>query len=402
MLMSQLILGFVMVSLVVLVCILTYYVIKQAQQIEYMTQSGYINKHSINTPNYRNITDLDDTINNDPVGMRSYTLRMEIPEIPEPQEPQEPHELLEVRGEEYFDHVQFNNHNDNNQNVHDHQIVIDLKRKYKRLLELNDYTVIKLPSHLIGVASLEEYIQSFIDSMFQELSSYIQLRFETEQANQLNHSAVQKLQRVIETARNAAEFYGFSVEPEYVGIREDWILAQVWYRIQSNDNKLVKDSLLISLIDQLLDAAKLIEDPVPRIIQTINALVGANVIRPQIPVVEIGTECTHGRIARYINTFICVDTDEILSKQIKDTKEYENEAYTKSAHLLHKSLYDNPDMDLIYTRIDADLNPAETVLLEAFKENVRTIISDELTLDYKDLVPAESLTNIITKCKAGI
>jgi hypothetical protein len=294
-------------------------------------------------------------------------------------------EAPETHGTEYYENIQYNNHADDNQNVHDSTVIKELKRRYDRLMELNQ-KALNVPAELKSMMTDDEYINEFCNSVFIELGNYCQSYFDTD------NEKFNKAQKVIETARVGSIFNGFIEE-----IREDWILAHVWYRINSEENRSQKEQLLNALMDQLQDAGKyIIPNHFTQIIRTISGIPPTN--QP-----ELATECTTGRIGRYFQTFTLLDVDPILQSPIMDEKEYENEAYSKSYNILIKTIDSIPGADLLYHNPDeSTLSPEQLDILSSLKDSARKAIAETIREDYDGIIPVEKLDRLIESCVAGV
>jgi hypothetical protein len=298
----------------------------------------------------------------------------------------------ETRGIDYYEQIAYNNHNDDAQNVHNSQVVRDLRRRYDKLIEVNASATI-VPTDMTAHISSADYLESFIQSMFIELGNYCQTYFD------LTADKFEKAQKVIETARKGAPFMGFATLENPEGVREDLILAHVWYRIQSPVNADNKTLLLNSLMDQIQDAGKYALN--------INLENVMGLLEGVIPRQELTTECTQGRVGRYLQTFTLLDNDPLLSTPIKDDKLIENEAYAKSSVILAKYLDTQPglngvSMNVLYATVDDDLSPEERVHVDAMKDRARNEIRTTIMQDYDGVIPGDKLANLIDKCTAGV
>lgn len=300
-----------------------------------------------------------------------------------------PHNIpATTTGAEYYEAIQRDNHADDTQNVHDSMVISELKKRYDRLIELNQSALV-VPTDIADYVNQNDYADMFCQTMFIELGNYCQTYFDPVTTAE----KFSKAQKVIETARDGSIFTGFIEE-----VREDWILAHVWYRIHSSDNATNREQLLNALMDQLQDAGKY------ALAGGFQAAVAAIITGiPPVRSQELTTECTTGRIGRYFQTFTLLDADPLLCKPILDEKEYENEAYAKSYKILTKFIDDNPGMDLLYhTSDESTLTDPDKEKLQQLKEGARTAIRDAITNDYEGLMSTEKLNILIEKCVAGV
>jgi hypothetical protein len=369
--MNLLLIGFILLLIVIIIWIL-FKINDQSRQIS-ATQLHTGDMLHTNLPIENIIPFIRATIHGRNIQIR---LRPE----PEPEAPA-------THGTEYYETIQYNNHADDTQNVHDSTVIKELKRRYDRLMELNQ-KALTVPAELEGLMTTDEYADAFCHSMFVELGNYCQSYFDPiAAADKFN-----KARKVIETAGKGSIFAGFIEE-----IREDWILAHVWYRIHSEENSAQKEQLLNALMDQLQDAGKYAApNGVAQVIRTIAGL-------PLTTRPELTTECTTGRIGRYFQTFTFLDVDPILQSPIMDEKEYENEAYSKSYTILTKTIDATPGADLLYHNPDeSTLSHEQLEHLASLKDTARKAIAETIRKDYDGIVPAEKLDKLIEKCIAGV
>jgi hypothetical protein len=297
---------------------------------------------------------------------------MHIPvPVPEPEPEPVP------RDPDYFDNIAKTNHDNDSQNVHNSYVVQDIKRKYDRLLELNNRSI-TMPPNLEMAA--DTWRTSVIESTFREIAAYVSKTYPQD--------TVERITPVLAKARN-----GYKISA--LNASEDWVLAQVWIRIHSSDNDNVRQQLLSALIDQMKDASKLTRLRENDIIAHGIALFFDI---PQMPAVD--TECITGRISRYFQTFTLLDTDTELQQPIKDKKELENEAYAKSSKILTTHLKLNPALAELYSTVDPPTDKLQDV--ENFKTTIKTDIQQQLTNDYKSILLPQDLDKLIETCLAGV
>lgn len=288
-----------------------------------------------------------------------------LPDQPEP-EPVLPESVpIPEPGLGYFDEMAKNNHNNDSQNVHNHRIVAELKRRYTKLIELN---------------GCDQVNQNLIAAAFAEINAEIARRLP-----QYTQKDQAKILKVVEVAVRGNVFSGFEEE-----ITEDWILTQVWMRIHADANAASHQQMLAALIDQFKDSGNDIENNI--ITRLTNAMMGGD---------GVGTECMFGRVGRYFQTFTHLDVDELLQSPILDDKEFENEAFEKSYHILSKALEDHPAAKL-YTMPEDELDVDELSSLEAFKVDVRKSIDTNIRQDYAGILPDDAINSIVVKCQAGV
>ncbi len=387
--MNVLLIGFILLLLVIIIWMLLK-INDQSRQITMMQQPHHVANtdvfHTVSKPilDYGLLP-----ITNAPLAVMPETNRTRINGqdivIRLNEDPEE--ETPTTHGADYYETIQRDNHADDTQNVHDSTVIKELKRRYDRLMELNQ-KALQIPTELEGHMTAEEYADTFCHSMFVELGNYCQSYFDPVTSSE----KFNKAHKVIETASKGSIFTGFIDE-----IREDWILAHVWYRIHSDENTSQKEQLLNALMDQLQDAGKYaIANPITQVIRTIAGLPPTN--QP-----ELTTECTTGRIGRYFQTFTLLDADPILQRPIMDEKEYENEAFAKSYKILCKTIDETPGMDLLYHNPDENaLSQEDRVRLDEMKESARKAIAKTIQNDYDGIISSDKLDRIIEKCIAGV
>jgi len=284
----------------------------------------------------------------------------------------------ELRGEQYFETNQYNNHADDSQNVHDSQVVKSVNKKYNRLLELNK-------DHIQSIVNVDSWRQTLIETAFREIGNYLA-------TINLPENEMLKIQAVLDKARLGNTFESFNDT-------EDWIIAQIWIRINHSDNANKKDELMKAFVDQIKDAGKNAVQFGDAVVHGLAAAFGI-AMRDQ-PRVVVDTECITGRISRYFQTFTLLDADDELASPIKDKKELENEAFAKSSQILKNILDRNPDLAELYNSVD-DLNPIDAQKLETFRQTIMKSIEDEISRDYLSVIPHAELEILISKCKAGV
>jgi hypothetical protein len=288
------------------------------------------------------------------------------------------------KNEKYFDGLQKNNHNDDTQNVHDSQIVKEIVRLYARLKELNES---KMPimgtekglSPLVGMP-LNELKIAITNEVFRDVGVYAEKYISKN--------------RIKTYANDLTDFNAVLDEIRKGGIldciheREDWVICQVWRRINSVSNEDMKALFILNLLDCMK------EDTMPNII---NILGGGLISTKHI-------ECTHGRIARMLNTFTLLDPDKELSTPIKDKKEIENEAYTKAGNI-YKTMLDSPELawNDIGKLVEKDEpTRAEINRIKMYERKIAENIKNELKKDYTSILGKDEIDKIISASTAGV
>jgi hypothetical protein len=300
----------------------------------------------------------------------------------------EEEDVVPERGLTYFDEMARGNHNNDKQNSHNSQTLRDLEVRWKILIELND------PKPDPEIQEFHTWEVDLVQTAFREMRSAVA-------DVGVSDKDRQKMLKVLEVAEKGQLFGNFkkNSEAEDYGTREDWILTQIWTRIQAPANDSNRSQLLTAFTDQLKDASKDVDRLGATIINQLANAIG--VVGINMHGDEIATECMTGRVQRYFQIFTLLDNDSLLAAPIKDEKEYENEAYMKSYTILQQEL-DRTGLHDLYDRQEEELDLDESQQLAEFKQSVKTRIEEELRVDYHELIPSELLESTITKCIAGV
>lgn len=295
-------------------------------------------------------------------------------------------EMVPDRGLDYYEESAKKNHNNDGQNSHNSQIVRELKKRWDRLVELNDLKLDEDVNH-------ELLCMTTIATAFREITSHVANLTMSDLDNN-------KIQKVIDVAKKGGTYGGFSSENDD-GTKEDWILTLVWMRIHTSSNDKTRVQLLTAFVDQLKDAGKEIHPIEATLLNHLVNAVGLGGLNQNDADRGIGTECIQGRISRYFQTFTHLDSDELLASPMKDDKEYENEAFIKSHRILQQEL-EKSNMQELYDRQESELDIDEQKTLSEFKQKVQDRMRSTLTDDYRNLIPAANLETMIIKCIAGV
>lgn len=188
----------------------------------------------------------------------------------------------------------------------------------------------------------------------------------------------EKLHQINEVLKKIANGYPIVMKDD-ISYREDFIMSQIWDRVNSDANKDVRESLQNAFINNVLDCVREkreSDEPLDMdLIHIINTLAGE----------EFSTYCINGRVARLMATFAHLDVDPILSKPIVDADEASNEAYDKACYIYTKQMEAMPeDLKTIYN--SDDLPKEQQDQIEKFDKNLKQLIENELRVDYETLL----------------
>jgi hypothetical protein len=230
------------------------------------------------------------------------------------------------------------------QNVHDSQVINDMKEIYFNIRERNK----------------QDYRTN------EEIMNDLKVNLENfPYTNSKQKSNVKKIVDIMKN--NKVELY--------LGGSENELLTDVWKRITSQDNKSNRQSLKESLVDAL-DSS----------------------IESGKPV------CTMGRCSRVLSSLTLLDNDEAISKSVKTKDLLRNEILSKSYVTLQKVLdsspaeitaaYSNPEvLELATPEVKKGVDDLENKI----KSEIETTIRN----DYKD-VKNETLDDLIKDALHGV
>ena len=315
--------------------------------------------------------------------------------------------------DEFFDRIV--EHNDDSQNVHNSSIRKSLTTRLIRIIELNGGLK---DSYEIGgeVMAKEQYLEARTMQVSYEIKKRARQYFDglILREELTDEEANLRMGKIAIVLKKAEHGYEISMRDGKI-YREDFILNQVWDRINHSDNLENQIALQVSLIDNLVDAVQEKFGVHAPVIQNLmNALIG----HPNEELIGTGVAetyepvCINGRVARYLTSLILLDMDELIAQPEKDEKEIANEAYMKASRILDRELeaYElklpecMKTIEDIYTEIDPEknLSQREQLILTSFENHVKKAIHDELTKDYQSFVDMDELEIIIEKAQSGI
>lgn len=312
--------------------------------------------------------------------------------------------------EEFFQNL--NEHNNDGQNVHDVTIRKCLTDRLLRVIELNGGA--KKNYEFGGIKmSQDEWIfnrmQQVARDIQQRANGYFDGLVLRERMTQ--EEARLRIARVRLALNKISNGYQLMMRDTKM-YKEDYVLVQVWDRINHKDNFANREQLQIALIDNLVDCThkKAI------IVNALGNLLQAFLGEPQPLGAATGieaewtTHCINGRVARILTSLVLLDADTKISQPERDEKEMANEAYAKAAKVLENelksykvSISTDRDIESLYNEWDdSKLSDVEKLAVANFEEHVKNKIRDTINSDYKDLFAQHKLDEIIEKAQAGI
>lgn len=314
----------------------------------------------------------------------------------------------EETAEEFFRDM--NDHNDDGQNVHNPQIRKALTNRLLRIIELNGgvhgtYTVGGLE------LSHEQYYKAKFTQTDREIRDRNRQYHDGLVLREVinREEADLRIQKVDMVLKKVSHGYDLLMTDNKV-YKEDFILVQVWDRINHVNNFANREQLQIALIDNLVDSVEERQAPIATLDGFINTLLGNNPSPTGLGATHM-TVCINGRVARVLTSLVLLDADEQVAAPEKDEKEYMNEALYKVSRLLDRELdtYEVklPETDKtmrdIYEEPDEDkLSQRERLVLRTFENHIREVMAEEIHQDYNGILPPDQITGIIEKVHAGI
>jgi len=315
--------------------------------------------------------------------------------IPEPNIERPPSPQPRQQPEQFFGNLV--QHQNDSQNVHDSNIRKDLTKKLLRIIELHvdhvtpaelgvsedQYTMDKMAqtTHEIKRRAAEYFNGVILREEDPEKSASI--RVETD-------LKLKKIDIVLEKVKN-----GFTlVMSNGIIYREDYILNQVWDRINCEDNRPNREQLQIALIDNLVDCVYKTDSQFD--------VAFAHIVR-LITGEQYTAHCINGRCARMITSLVLLDNDEIIATPEKDMAEIANEAYSKAHVTLNAELAKfTPEQEELFGEDIENLTPEQQNEVKELEDRIKKEIARVLTADYKDLIDEIKLEEIIQKAQAGV
>jgi hypothetical protein len=316
--------------------------------------------------------------------------------------------------EEFFQEM--NDHNDDGQNVHNAQIRKAITDRLLRIIELNGGY-----REMYEVGGLELSNDQYFQAKFNQTEREIRERSKQYHdglvlREEINREEADLRNQKIDMVLKKIE-HGYDIlMTDHKTYKENFILVNVWDRINHRDNFAHREQLQIALIDQLVDSVEERQAPVAAIEEFINTVLGTN-HQPEGLEQTHMTVCINGRVSRVLSSLVLLDADEQIATPEKDEKEYMNEALYKAARLVDRELelyevklpeYNNsPDvkktMRELYEEPDEDkLSQREQLVVKNFETHLREVMSEEIHKDYDGVLSPDQVAGIIEKAHAGI
>lgn len=272
-------------------------------------------------------------------------------------------------------------HSNDPQNSHDHQILEGLRKKYKRLLELEE------PLLTVDGVDKKDMIKMLENQTLGEIRGL---------AEKHKHKMlVLRTLAVVSKANSISSLDALNPTTELA------VLTLVWKRIHHPDN-MALDKDKISFCSKMEDMmlcmlADCVEKKKPGVNAAdlvINVLVGN--------LNSNGLICIGGRVSRILCVLTGLDQDEILAEPEKDLKEYENQMMYQAAKIIKNEIEQNEEFKRLYCQVEEFLSEDELTQLHkmesALKDKMGAILWDE----YVSFMPQDSLLSMIDRAKSGV
>lgn len=240
------------------------------------------------------------------------------------------------------------------QNVHETNVVNEMKNKYDEIKELNENEK--------SLLNLRENKDEFITDIKQKI-------------NNLNkQSNNEKYQKALQTLDIMNKHNYISS----LNTTETDVLRNVWYRINSHENESNKDNLVESFVTSLSDCIE------------------SDWSGKDHPV------CITGRVTRVLNSLTLMDNNEKISQPVKTTEILRNEIFGKTYKIIQDELT-KTDIDVAhaYNGANESMSPELKEKVEIFENHLKQTISDDIRNSYPD-VKQETLVTLIKEAQAGI
>lgn len=281
------------------------------------------------------------------------------------------------------------------QNVHEPTIRKVITQKLLHLVSLNkNYD---LEAKELGMNNTDYLVSKTLQSIL-EIKKAAVASFNKDIYNSTvtRQETDEKLHQINEVLQKISNGYPIVMKDDKA-YREDFILNQIWDRVNDDANKDVRESMQTAFINNILDCVRgkrePNEEPDIDLIHIINTLTGE----------EFSTYCINGRVTRLMATFTHLDVDPILSKPIVDADEASNEAYDKACHIYTKQMDAMPeDLKKIYNGDRDDLSKEQQEQIEKFDADLKSLIEKELRSDYETLLEPPQLTRVISRAQAVV
>ena len=276
-------------------------------------------------------------------------------------------EIAEKAIDDHFTKLQ--RHEVDNQNSHDSVVIGVLKKKYNRLLELQDPNTSGLDD--------AEYLA------VREQTTLRELRKLTEK-----HPKSVLITRVLNTFAKANSIS--SLDPDHP-TTDLAILTLVWSRIHQGCNQKVQKEMTEVLLSQLADC---IEAPANPILLAGVALLGGRVD-------STGMVCTNGRVGRVLSALTNIDTDPVLAEPERDYNDIRNSVLWKAANMV-KDAWKDEEFKSLYTQPEDFLDEGQLKRLRVLEAKLRDRMAEEIWKDYAEYLKADEIVKLIEEVKAGV
>lgn len=279
------------------------------------------------------------------------------------------------------------NHDDDNENVHNPVMVRGQKIKYTRLLELDETDDQELIEAGIDINEIE------LQRCIENIKSLLSMPTFAE----LDEDSKVKVLYVLSAIKGGNDTI-ISLTENNTPVLCISIFNIVWRRINHPDNLGQKNELVKMFLDKLTEPATIRETNDNDLILQI--VFDAMQVPDSYNPLKFELVCPYGIISNIIDTLTLLDVDPILQKPLKDMCELRNEAYLTAYRILCE-LLDKEDMEEIYNKEEDLLTDAEATKLKKFESKVRLRIKKQLNSDYNELVDKKKLMKIIKDAFAG-
>lgn len=296
-------------------------------------------------------------------------------------------DLMDSPAEEIVKHAidqhyaSLESHSNDPQNSHDHMILEGLRKKYKRLLELEE------PMLSVDNIDKKEMIKMLENQTLGEIKVM---------AEKHKHKAL-----ILRTLAIVSKANSISSLDSANPTTELAVLTLVWKRIHHPTNAVLdkdKTSFCAKMEDMMMCMlADCVEKKNPGINAAdlvINVLVGnAN---------SNGLVCIGGRVSRMLCVLTNLDRDPILAEPEKDLREYENQMMYKAAQIIKDEIKNNEEFKRLYCQVEDFLSEEELTQLRKMESDLKDKMGSILWDEYVALMPQDSLLNMIEKARSGV
>lgn len=303
--------------------------------------------------------------------------------------------------EEFFENIQ--QHGNDSQNVHDPLIRKEMTAKLLKIIDYNTkrHESLEKRAQVVGLTP-DQFTMSKMINTTHEIKRKSIAYFNTQILGLTDPDAIVEKRRETDIKLHKIGIVldkvslgypiGMSDEQYY---REDFILNNVWDRINDDDNAAHKEQLQIALIDNIVDCAYKMDINMldPQFAQVVQLIMGD----------AYTVHCINGRVARFITSLILLDVDPVIAKPEMDAKEIANEAYTKAYAILNKELDEQTDeVQTWFNTKETELTPEQLQIVKDLENHIKGRIADVIRNDYKDILDGPELDTIINKAQSGV